>query len=79
MKAHKPVSYPIGFTNSKVLSYRLDGIDLIVYLNAWKEKALRFKFVNCLLCVTLNPRDISNICELETSHLFKFCIRKGIS
>lgn len=79
MKAPKHVSYPIGFTNSKVLSYQLEGIDLIVYLKAWNEKVLRFKFVDCLLCVSLNPGDISNICEVETSHLFELALAREFS
>ena len=67
MNEKKSVEYEIGFSDSEILSYNSQGENLIVILNAWNEKKIRFEFIDCILFLSFNNWMISDVVEFISS------------
>lgn len=70
------VDYRLDFSNSKIISYKSEGIDLIIFLEACNSAVLKLQFADYILFFNLKAEYISDICEVPTSNLFELALKK---
>lgn len=67
MNVKTSVNFEIGFADSEIISFESYENSLLIFLKAWNEKLLKFKFSEYILFVILDSWNISDVCEVENS------------
>jgi hypothetical protein len=71
MSKKKSIDFQIGFSDSQIISFNSKGNDLLIYLESWNAKILKFKFVDNIFFLIYNSWDIADICWVDNSPLFE--------
>lgn len=63
----KSLASEIGFSDGEVVSYRKDGDEIAVVVNAWNGKKIAIMFKGVISFADFGAGDISDVVEMEDS------------
>lgn len=63
--------HEIDFADSEVVAYHSKGYNVVIILKAWNSELIELEFVGCILFFISGSWDISEMCEKNSSILFK--------
>ena len=76
MKKELSVNFEIGFADSNIQSYSIEGENLILFLKCWNSEIIKIKFSQFVALFALNYTRIADFREVFESPLLERALRE---